>query len=214
MRRRNRTIEIFSISALDLFASALGAFILVTMILFPYYGQGRTMAARLDAADADLAGSKAHAAELQARLDAATAALKAQGAAASAGAAFLLVQMRWAAPAADVDLHVTDPDGHDFFWYKPNTDGRDYPGSRAELSYDMTAGPAFELWQDPSPSPGTYRVDYVANALPEGETVEVAGTLFDRAGPHALPARLLRRAKERVHAATVTVEGDGRVAIR
>ncbi len=37
MRRRNRTIEIFSLSAIDLFASALGAFVIVTAILIPYY---------------------------------------------------------------------------------------------------------------------------------------------------------------------------------
>jgi len=37
MKRPNRSLEIFSISALDLFASALGAFILVAVILFPYY---------------------------------------------------------------------------------------------------------------------------------------------------------------------------------
>ncbi len=37
MRRRSRTIEIFSLSAIDLFASALGAFIIVTAILIPYY---------------------------------------------------------------------------------------------------------------------------------------------------------------------------------
>ncbi|MBE0437856.1 MAG: hypothetical protein IBX56_18905, partial [Methylomicrobium sp.] len=37
MRRRNREISIFSMSALDLFASALGAFVLLTLILLPYY---------------------------------------------------------------------------------------------------------------------------------------------------------------------------------
>lgn len=37
LRRPNRSLEIFSISALDLFASALGAFILVAVVLFPYY---------------------------------------------------------------------------------------------------------------------------------------------------------------------------------
>lgn len=39
MRRRSREINIFSISALDLFASAMGAFILVAVVLFPYYRQ-------------------------------------------------------------------------------------------------------------------------------------------------------------------------------
>jgi cell division protein FtsB len=37
MKKKNREINIFSMSALDLFASALGAFILISLILFPYY---------------------------------------------------------------------------------------------------------------------------------------------------------------------------------
>jgi hypothetical protein len=37
MRRPNRDMTVFSLSAIDLFATALGAFILLVMILFPYY---------------------------------------------------------------------------------------------------------------------------------------------------------------------------------
>ncbi len=37
MRRRKRNIEIFSLSAIDLFASAMGAFIIFSAILIPYY---------------------------------------------------------------------------------------------------------------------------------------------------------------------------------
>lgn len=37
MKNRNREINIFSMSALDLFASALGAFILISMVLMPYF---------------------------------------------------------------------------------------------------------------------------------------------------------------------------------
>jgi NACalpha-BTF3-like transcription factor len=37
MRRPSRQINIFSISALDLFASAMGAFVIIAIILFPYY---------------------------------------------------------------------------------------------------------------------------------------------------------------------------------
>lgn len=37
MRRPGREITVFTTSAIDLFASALGAFILLVMILFPYY---------------------------------------------------------------------------------------------------------------------------------------------------------------------------------
>ena len=37
MKRRSREISIFSMSALDLFASALGAFILIAIVVFPYF---------------------------------------------------------------------------------------------------------------------------------------------------------------------------------
>lgn len=40
MRSRSRDISVFNISALDLFAAALGAFILIVLILFPYYQRG------------------------------------------------------------------------------------------------------------------------------------------------------------------------------
>ncbi len=37
MKKRSREINVFSISALDLFASALGAFILISIVLMPYF---------------------------------------------------------------------------------------------------------------------------------------------------------------------------------
>ena len=36
MKRRNRELNVFGMSSLDLFASALGAFILISVIIFPY----------------------------------------------------------------------------------------------------------------------------------------------------------------------------------
>ncbi|MEM1087075.1 MAG: VWA domain-containing protein [Pseudomonadota bacterium] len=42
MRTRRRQVSVFSMSALDLFAAALGAFILIVLILFPYYNRGGT----------------------------------------------------------------------------------------------------------------------------------------------------------------------------
>ena len=36
MKKSNRELNIFSMSTLDLFASAMGAFILITLVLFPY----------------------------------------------------------------------------------------------------------------------------------------------------------------------------------
>ncbi len=37
MKKRSKDIEIFSLSAIDLFASAMGAFALLTIVLMPYY---------------------------------------------------------------------------------------------------------------------------------------------------------------------------------
>ena len=37
MKFRSREINVFSMSALDLFASALGAFILISLVLMPYF---------------------------------------------------------------------------------------------------------------------------------------------------------------------------------
>ena len=51
MKRRNREVSIFSMSALDLFASALGAFILIAIVMFLYFPNTGTADQRdLDAA--------------------------------------------------------------------------------------------------------------------------------------------------------------------
>ena len=213
MRRRSRRhLEIFSISALDLFASALGAFILVTMILFPYYSEGRTAAETLGEKDADLRSLNDRLQEASQKL----ASLEVGQAQAPAPQRppFLIVEIRWGTIGADVDLHVTDPAGHEFWWYRSNQGGHDYPGSAGELSIDMTDGPALELWQDAKAEPGRYRIDYVANAMAPGVVVPVSGSVFDRTGRHDLQPQVLRTARERVQAATITVGADGHVALQ
>ena len=42
MRRANREINTLSLSALDLFATAMGAFAIIMLILFPHYSPGGT----------------------------------------------------------------------------------------------------------------------------------------------------------------------------
>ncbi len=72
MKKRSRELNIFSMSALDLFASALGAFILITMVLLPFFpnlnlsGQEK---AELAQAQAELAKSKAELAQAEAELE-------------------------------------------------------------------------------------------------------------------------------------------------
>ena len=77
MKRRNREVSIFSMSALDLFASALGAFILIAIVMFPHFPYTGTAdqrdldAARQAASDAQAAAAAAqqHAQDLQRQLD-------------------------------------------------------------------------------------------------------------------------------------------------
>ncbi len=72
MKKRSRELSIFSMSALDLFASALGAFILITVVLLPFFpnlnmsGQAQ---AELEQAQAELAKSKAELAQAEAELE-------------------------------------------------------------------------------------------------------------------------------------------------
>jgi Mg-chelatase subunit ChlD len=54
---RRRTMEMFSISALDLFASALGTFILLAILLFPYYLRQPSLEIELAGARAELSAS-------------------------------------------------------------------------------------------------------------------------------------------------------------
>lgn len=55
--RRNRTLDLLSISALDLFASALGVFVLMAVLLFPFYLKQPSVQAELDGARAQMSAS-------------------------------------------------------------------------------------------------------------------------------------------------------------
>jgi hypothetical protein len=77
MKRPSRELNIFSLSALDLFASAMGAFILVAVILFPYYQQNAKIVQDLKEAKAAEAAAVAERDKATAERDQAVAAAKA-----------------------------------------------------------------------------------------------------------------------------------------
>lgn len=75
MRRSNRELNVFSLSALDLFASAMGAFIIIAVILFPYYLKNQDamtllVAARNRASAAEAAAAQAKEEARQAKSEA------------------------------------------------------------------------------------------------------------------------------------------------
>lgn len=72
MKRGRKSVEVFSMSALDLFASGLGAFILLAVLLFPYYNkvrsmQEQTLQAQQQAAESEKATQAARQAQREAQ---------------------------------------------------------------------------------------------------------------------------------------------------
>src|SRR5689334_20517717 len=175
MRRPSRNIEIFSMSVLDMFASALGAFIMVTIILFPYYNKKQLLDAERDKAqslDMQIRDGTDHlrVAEDESAIQVAeiaqTGCIQAEkrvceqnvnDCKVTLAKKFLVVQIQWR-EHADINLIVIDPDGNRFSPQKPNRDGRDYPNSTGQLSVDMKIGPGLEVWQAPATITGEYKI--------------------------------------------------------
>jgi hypothetical protein len=232
MRRHKRDIEIFSMSVLDMFASALGAFILCAIILFPYYKKDQSQARaavdaaleektkELEQAKGELLALAARAREPEQNVRQAAESettlrqcrKNMQDCAALLAKTFLLVQIDWQ-ETIGVDLQITDARGNAFTWFKTNRTGRDFPNSKAFLSIVVQTGPGIAYWIEPSASPGTYQIDYTMQRPPDRD-VNVAGFVFSHAGKLALPTRTLRGGQSRIHAGTITIADDGGVTLR
>ncbi len=87
MRKRNRNLEIFSLSAIDLFASTLGAFVIVTAILIPYYPNMKDGGATLARMEAQIGENLMQQAEAEETLEATQTAIEQKKSAAERAAA-------------------------------------------------------------------------------------------------------------------------------
>ena len=232
MRRSNRNIEIFSMSVLDMFASALGAFILCAIILFPYYKKDNSQeraatdagleqkTKELDQASGQLLALQARVREQEQTVREAAESestlrqcrKESLDCAALLAKTFLLVQIDWQ-ETVGVDLQITDARGNEFSWFKTNRTGRNFPNSKAWLSIVVQTGPGIAYWIDPSAKPGTYQIDYTMQR-PADRNVDVKGFVFSHAGKLALPARTLRSGQSRVHAGAITIADDGGVTLQ
>ncbi|MCK6454398.1 MAG: hypothetical protein L6R19_26645 [Alphaproteobacteria bacterium] len=224
MKRTSRTLELFSLSALDLFASAMGVFVLIVVILFPYFQksapelreieslrarvnplreqnellreavealqgeserlrsdvqrlrQGEQLAQRLPQLQGENARLSQRAEALEERLK----------------RTFLIVRIAWESAAADVDLHVVDPQGREFYWQRPNFNRSIYRDTPAELTLDATRAPGLEIFFHPEAEAGIYRIFY--NLYGEGgppASAHVEGVVIHRNGRIEIPARTL-----------------------
>lgn len=188
MRRKNRELNIFSMSALDLFASSLGAFILITLILMPYYKKqdssvSETQQCPTAAPPCPVCPTSTPTCPSPPPPQPAVVMDK-----------LLLIQMFWT-KKADIDLHVHTPDGHYYY------ERKEIPNRPGQLTIDNTKGGsagklAKELWITFEPTLGNYKIcyQYFAGNLP---TVQVWGKLQKPSGPVELPRVNLRPGEEK-----------------
>ncbi|MBU2569307.1 MAG: hypothetical protein KJ725_04595 [Gammaproteobacteria bacterium] len=216
MRRRNREISIFSMSALDLFASALGAFVLLTLILLPYYlkesppeltakvAQLREQLTRqqqlLEQQQQARSEAEARARQLQQQVESARQQL---------AKTFLVIYIRWSTVNHDVDLHVVNPAGIEF-----NFRQKTHPNHPGELTEDSLVGPGNEVWELHEATPGVYRVYanlYARRGNPAA--AEVKGRVFYRDGSSQLKPLRLPVEQQKGLMASITVNADGSVQV-
>ena len=268
-------------SALDLFASALGAFILIAIVLFPYFpnispqdtaalreelaatqqrlessqqnlqdAQQESAAAqqqlessqqnfqdaqqelattqqRLESSQQNLQDAQQESATTQQRLESCQADLtqtrsELEQTRESLGRAqqereqcatelrkkFLLILISWSSNNDDIDLHVIDPQGREFYYRK-----KTHPGTPAKLEEDNTRGPGNEIWLHPQATPGRYKIYYKFFEATRYQ-VKVRGSYLTPDGRKDLPSRILQREGEKPLVAIITIDNDGNATMQ
>ncbi len=236
MRRHNREISTLSLSMLDVIAGAMAAFLILMVILLPYYGKETVnqealitelrqavaeaetaRSAAEDAAEAaqtqaNQAQAEIAAAQAQARQAQTEAELhqaRAEGLARQLAHTFLVLYIRWDTHD-DVDLHLTDPSGAEFWWDRHKT----IPGRPGELSEDNILGPGNEVWEIRDAPPGDYRVDVrLYQVRDTRKPVVVKGRVFHRDGSAVFTEIALAQRGQRERIATIRVDEDGGVRL-
>lgn len=225
-------------SALDLFASAMGAFVIIAVIMFPYFpnmgdspGQvaraREEMQAEIDALASELeacqaqnsqcqselsltqeqlAQSQSELAQCQESLEGMSQALETCEIALTK--TYIVVIISWSAQGDDVDLHVVDPLGREYYY-----DATAFPNSPARMEEDNINGPGNEIWQHPEATPGAYKIYYNYYKRASGPA-NVRGFILHKEGRISLPSRTLQMQGEKPLIATVYVDENGRVTIR
>ena len=203
MRRKSSELNIFSMSALDLFASALGAFILIMLILLPYYKKQQTTVPPTPQvcpvptpipqcpscpapAPVPICPSCPTPAPAPECPPMPTPTVKFAD-------NLLVIEMSWT-KRGDIDLYVETVDGTYSYQNKYIS------GKPGRLTLDNRKGgtsksPAFEIWKSFKPTKGLYKVCYKYYAGDNG-TIAVRGSLDKPTGPVVMPVKRLRKGQK------------------
>ncbi len=214
MKRPNRDINIFGMSALDLFASALGAFILITLVLFPYFPNISSTPPEstpptqdpedLQACQSDLARTRKNLAqaleELQISQDAQANLPQDQSALQESQKSLQKAQEKLQQCAKELRKKFllvlmswsNRGDDVDLFIRDPQGNTFHYnrktnSGTPAKFEEDNINGPGNEIWLHPQATPGKYEIcyNYYQNRS-EFNSVTVRGAYVTPAGRHDL----------------------------
>lgn len=200
MKRRDREINIFSMSALDLFASAMGAFILITLILMPYYLKSTPPVEPTTEQQCPLPQPACPICPTPQPVEIPECpeptVIK------EIVDNLLVIQMEWNKSGVDMDLHVKGPDGE--FYYSQ----RKIPGKPGKLTLDNQSGGAdsLEIWMAHNPTPGKYVVYF---KLYSGSiSADAWGRIDKPSGPVPIPRRLIQKSEGKVKVLEFTITRD------
>ncbi|MCF8031875.1 MAG: hypothetical protein K9K66_00205 [Desulfarculaceae bacterium] len=214
---------------LDVIASAMGAFLIIMVVIIPYFNkdsqklmeenrvlnkQIQQQQARIEAQQRKIHNQRQEVNRLQARAarqrkQVAAMQREVQSLRDKLKRTFLIVMVSWKTGRHDVDLHVVDPAGREFYYNKES-----YPGAPGMLSEDDKLGPGREVWVITQAPPGNYKVYYnLYDFRGNRRAAVVTGMVYHRDGFNPLPKTVLNREKHKVLVGTITVHGDGSVTI-
>ncbi len=220
MKRLNRDINIFSMSALDLFASAMGTFILLVVVLFPYYLKNAEIVEKMSVLRQELAKAQEQNPQLEkcqtqkSNLQSEIKTLKRdlKNCHQKLRQTFLAVVMKWETKRQDIDLHIIDPNNNEFYYKKHNRTRSHFPNVNAELSVDTIKGPGIEIWENQRIKQGLYNV-YAKLYARKGNRKNpvVRTTIYYRDGSKKLPNITLHETNKKKLIATIEINAEGEV---
>ena len=232
MAKRNREINIFNFSMLDVITGAMGAYLAVMVVLLPYYqkkdepqpetssmtpeelrktleqAHRQVEQAQEQSRSLQQALSKAQSELQDAKSQAAQQAKRIEQLESEVQRTFMLIHIQWAVLGPDVDLHVIDPRGNHFSFRN-----RTAAGSSGDLSVDSTVGPGNEVFVDSHASPGDYKVfAHLYSTRGQTAPIEVTGLVIFRDGTLKLPSLTLHNYRpEPLQRAETGKNGDGSI---
>lgn len=119
-------------------------------------------------------------------------------------ARFVIVTLGWDTIGDDVDLHVIDPSGNEFFWDKTTITG--VPG---ELTKDEREGPGFEVFKVTAAKPGRYQIKARLYKSVSGQAPVIDTWVYHRNGSKQLASVTLNKVKQFFPVSSFIISADG-----